>query len=170
MLAEAATDGLELATDQTMFAVDVSRLAKLSLLLRTMSTTSDEPKIRILLAQEDPLCRRSLEEDIPRWGFELKSTSDGDVVIRHFAEQRYDLLLIDIDLPIIGGLELTKEIRAYEDENGFKPHPIVALSRDVNAELLAECEEARVTEVLSKPYSPHELRRCICFLLGRPHK
>jgi PAS domain S-box-containing protein len=128
-----------------------------------ISTAADpRPKretrsLRILLAEDNPINALLTRELLRRRGHEVKEVASGESAITAMAEERFDLLLTDIHMPGLDGIEATRRIRADEIATGRPRIPIVALTADVLETGKRACQEAGMDGFLAKPVDPAEL-------------
>jgi len=128
-----------------------------------VTTVSDSrPKrgsrsLRILLAEDNPINALLTRELLRRRGHEIKEVTSGESAISVMAEERFDLMLTDIHMPGLDGIEATRRIRADEIAAGRPRTPIVALTADVLETGKRACQEAGMDGFLSKPVDPAEL-------------
>ena len=109
--------------------------------------------MRILLVEDDPLNIELFEATLESDGHEVAVERDGVAGNKRGLEDRFDLILLDIQLPRRTGLEVCRDLRAAGIET-----PIVALSASVLRDEIARTIEAGFTEFLAKPISPEALR------------
>ena len=81
---------------------------------------------------------------------------NGSEALRQFRQHSYDLILMDIQMEDMDGLESTKRIRQYEMENDLKDTPIIAITAHVLEKDKYKCLEAGMNDFIPKPFS-HEL-------------
>lgn len=108
------------------------------------------------------IMRRYLEH----LGYGTVPASSGEQALELHARASYTIVLLDIELPGIDGLETARRIRASEVANGRRPVPIVALTAHSHPEDRARCEDAGMDEHLTKPLLLAELRAVIDRLGG----
>jgi len=68
--------------------------------------------LRILLAEDQPLIRETMAQLLRRLGHEVSLAADGKEAVALAAAQRHDLILMDIDMPHLNGIEATRRLRA----------------------------------------------------------
>jgi two-component system KDP operon response regulator KdpE len=106
---------------------------------------------RILLIEDEPEIRRFLRASLGAHGFELREASTGQEGLRQAAEQPPDIILLDLGLPDIGGLQVIEQVR------GWSSVPIVVLSaRGQEADKIAALD-AGADDYLTKPFGVGEL-------------
>jgi CheY-like chemotaxis protein len=121
-----------------------------------MSKSPEKPnvRIRIIVADDEPLIATTLVEILGIGGFDAEAVSDGLAAIERARTIRPDILLSDVQMPNMNGIEAAKKIR------GFLPNcRIVLLSGHVETgELLKRARaEGHEFEVLTKPIGPEDL-------------
>lgn len=120
---------------------------------------------RILIVEDDTPLRRVMGRILAREGHDVSLAADGRDALRFLAETTVDLVLTDLYMPGVDGVEMT--IRLLADGS---PVPIVAVSGGGFAEAEAVLARARglgVAATLAKPFSPWELLRVVKRALGR---
>jgi PAS domain S-box-containing protein len=119
------------------------------------------PAVRILLA-EDSADNRTIAlaylEDTP---YRVEVAVNGAMACEMFESGRYDLVLMDRQMPIMDGLTATRTIRAWERENQRSPTPIIALTASALKGDRETCLAAGCTAYLSKPIKQAVLLQAI---------
>ena len=111
----------------------------------------DQRALRILLVEDNEDNRFQVVSYLRETVCELDIAEDGEVGVRKFKQGTYDLVLMDIQMPVMDGYTATREIRKWESENGMKPTPIIALTAYALNEEEEESLEAGCTVHISKP-------------------
>ncbi len=83
--------------------------------------------------------------------YEIINADNGQIALDLFKEQDFDLVLMDMEMPVMNGLTATKEIRTYEKETGKTPVPILALTAHAMASHQRESFDAGCDGHLTKP-------------------
>ena len=109
---------------------------------------------RILVIEDQEDNRRIIRDLLTNAGYEMIEALDGEAGVRLAKSERPDLILMDIQLPLIDGYEATRQIKAEEE---LRPIPIIAvtsyaLSGDDTKARLAGCDA-----YVAKPFSPRKL-------------
>ena len=126
------------------------------------STHQDEPKaakdLRILLAEDNPVNRKMAVLMLKKLGYVADSVTNGREVLQALERQSYDLILMDVQMPEMDGLEATKEIRRLWPSDGPR---IVALTAHAIAGDREKCLEAGMDGYLCKPINLVELKAAL---------
>lgn len=104
--------------------------------------------MKILLVEDNEMNRDMLTRRLKRRGFEVFCTSDGVQGIALAESENPDLILMDISLPIMDGLQATREIKA---KDATKHIPIIALTAHAMAGDREKCLEAGCNDYATKP-------------------
>lgn len=122
--------------------------------------------IQILLLEDDQLFSLSLIDYLEEFGdFSITHASNSNTMLELIYENRYDLYLLDINLPDINGLDLLKEIRNSVDET-----PSIFLTSYKDKETLKEAFLSGADDYLTKPFDMDELILRIHSLMKRVKK
>ncbi len=113
--------------------------------------------LSVLLAEDNPINALLVRELLRRRGHNVDQVSTGDEAVTACALKRYDLVVMDIHMPGLDGIEATKRIRAHEEAAGLKRAPILALTADVVETGRRACLEAGMDGFLTKPVDPDAL-------------
>ncbi|MCX8064454.1 MAG: response regulator [Candidatus Hydrogenedentes bacterium] len=111
---------------------------------------------RILVAEDNPINQKVIYEFLARRGYKVDLASQGEEVLEKFSRNRYDLILMDIEMPGLNGYEITRKIREMEQKRGTQT-PIIALTAYSFEEDRERCIEAGMNDFLTKPVSPTNL-------------
>ena len=108
-----------------------------------------------ILVVEDQMDNRQILRDLlGNAGYELVEAENGEEALAAVSKQRFDLILMDIQLPILDGYETTRRIRVNPD---FKTTPIIAVTSYALAGDETKALAAGCTAYVTKPYSPRQL-------------
>jgi two-component system, cell cycle response regulator DivK len=108
---------------------------------------------RILVVEDQPDNRQIIRDMLAPTDYEIAEAENGEQALAAIAKQRPDLILMDIQLPIMDGYEATRRIKA----DSLRSIPIIAVT---SYALSGEGQKARVAgcdDYVPKPYSPREL-------------
>jgi len=107
--------------------------------------------LRLLVAEDNPMNRRVVELLLAQSGMQITFAENGREAVAKFSEAKFDLVLMDLQMPIMGGLAATRAIRAWEREKGRTPTPILAVSANATDDHVAEAKEAGADDHVAKP-------------------
>jgi signal transduction histidine kinase/CheY-like chemotaxis protein len=107
--------------------------------------------LRILLADDHPANRKVVEIMLAATAMELVAVEDGQQAVDAFAGGGFDLVLMDMQMPVMDGLTATREIRAMETAAGLTRTPVVMLTANAMAEHVASGKAAGADGHLTKP-------------------
>lgn len=113
------------------------------------------PPSRILVAEDEPINRNVITVLLRRAGHQVILAEDGGQAVDVAAKGNCDLILMDMRMPRIDGLEATRRIRALDGAAGRVP--IVALTANAMREDQQACLSAGMNDFLAKPFSPDRL-------------
>jgi PAS domain S-box-containing protein len=122
--------------------------------------------LHILLAEDNPINQKLAVTLLGRAGHRVSVAEDGDAALRALAQESFDLILMDMQMPGLSGLEATRQIRANAGANLDTPRvPIVALTANAFAEDRDACMAAGMDGFVSKPIRREELFAAIAAAL-----
>ncbi|HJV95286.1 MAG TPA: response regulator, partial [Albitalea sp.] len=121
--------------------------------------TLDKNSVRahVLLAEDNAVNELLAVTLLRRWGHEVTVASDGAQAALLHATGRFDLVLMDVHMPGISGLEATRLMREYERGSGRTRTPIIALTASAMEDDRRRCLDAGMDDFLSKPLRAREL-------------
>jgi two-component system, sensor histidine kinase and response regulator len=114
--------------------------------------------MRVLLAEDNRFNQEMVLELAGELGIVVDVVENGSEALRRLRERRYDLILMDMMMPEMDGLEAARRIRA---EPGWRCLPIVAMTANAGVEDRERCRDAGMDEVLTKPFDPADLYRVL---------
>jgi len=109
---------------------------------------------KVLLAEDNPVNALLTRELLRRRGHKVREVTTGDAAVAAMNEERFDLVLTDIHMPGMDGIEATRAIRADELAHGRARTPIVALTADAMETGKWACKDAGMDGFLTKPVDP----------------
>lgn len=111
----------------------------------------------ILLVEDDDAIRRLVELLLQQRGWRVTSVADGLHALETLQNNHFDLVLMDIRMPRLDGLETTRRIRRREQTLGTLPLPIVGMTAHAAMQDRTMCLEAGMNDHLSKPIASNRL-------------
>lgn len=106
---------------------------------------------RILIVDDTEDNRFLLLTYLKKYPFDVVQAENGKQAVDAATKEAFDLILMDIQMPVMDGYVATKKIREWEKEQGRKPIPIIAVSANAMAEDVQKSLDAGCTEHLTKP-------------------
>ncbi|QQP88783.1 response regulator [Skermanella sp. TT6] len=120
-------------------------------------------RCRILVAEDNAINRRVIEKILQRAGHEAVFAADGDEALDLLDRSRFDIVLMDMNMPAVSGLDVA---RMYRFTHTDRPHlPIVALTAEATEAARRQCAEAGMDAFLTKPVDPGALFATIARLV-----
>jgi CheY-like chemotaxis protein len=129
--------------------------------------SSNRSELNILLVEDNPLNQKLMLTLLAKDRHAVTLAADGREAVRVFGERPFDLILMDVQMPVLNGLEATALIREHELTSGTHV-PIIALTARAMKEDREHCLAAGMDGYLSKPVSFAELARLMETLVPAP--
>lgn len=125
-----------------------------------------QPHARVLLAEDNPVNQLVTAGLLAQVGIAVDVVENGQAAVEQAARGGYDLILMDMQMPVMDGLDAARAIRALP----LRPRvPILAMTAHSGAEPQAECRAAGMDDYISKPVEPEALYRVLlAWLPARP--
>ena len=147
---------------------DAPFLEKLDLpAVRSVRSSGRQGAPRVLLADDHPANRKVVEVMLEPLGIELTTVEDGAQALAAFREGGFDLVLMDMQMPVMDGLTATAEIRAHERRTGAAATPVLVLSANAMSEHVEASLRAGADGHLTKPLSVAGLTKAVAAALDR---
>ena len=121
---------------------------------------------RILLAEDEPINREIAEVLLGDVSLAIDKAEDGEAAVRMAQASRYDVILMDMQMPVLDGLSATQRIRQLPD---CAEVPIIAMTANAFAEDKVRCLEAGMNDFIAKPVNPEVLYETLLRWLSRTH-
>lgn len=115
--------------------------------------------LQVLLVEDDAINRVAGSALLRQQGCEVTVAADGYEALERFRDSRFDVVLMDIRMPGMDGLEATQKLRRIEPYGPVVP--VIALTADVTQENIGRCLAVGMQEVLSKPIHMERLRQVL---------
>ncbi len=118
-------------------------------------------KKRILAVDDDGLVRKSLEILLREAGYEASVASGGQEALGYLVQRHFDLLITDIRMPGMDGLQVIQAVRDYTREMKREPIPEIVLTAYNDEHVRASAERLGVREFLLKPFKMDEFLKAL---------
>jgi len=133
--------------------------------------TSPHRTIRILLAEDNVVNQRLALRILEKFGYNVTVAENGVKAVQHFTHETFYLILMDVQMPEMGGFEATACIREIEENHKNKRTPIVAMTAHAIQGYREKCLEGGMDGYISKPIQIATLRKVLEeFLHSDNHK
>lgn len=124
-------------------------------------------RLRILAADDHPTNRRVVELILDPSLFDLVSVENGAEAVETYRAQAFDLVLMDMQMPVMDGVTAVREIRLHEAVLGLTPTPIVMLTANALPEHLEQALIAGADRHMAKPFSVEALLATVAELTAQ---
>jgi CheY-like chemotaxis protein/HPt (histidine-containing phosphotransfer) domain-containing protein len=153
--------------DRVPRELTVEQLAELHRLAGTVMALLSMRSLRVLVAEDTPASQLVLRLMLEQQGHSVRVVGDGEQAVRAFAEEPFDLVLLDIQMPVMDGLKAARALRRLE--RGGRDFPIVGLSAYATQKDRDNAIESGMTSYLTKPVRASDLATLIAQLMkARP--
>ncbi len=125
-------------------------------------------RARVLVAEDNPVNEKVVRMMIERLGAEIQVVANGQLAVETLNQDRdIDLVLMDVHMPVLNGLEATRQIREHEREHDLSPIPIVAMTASALTRDREDCKAAGMNDFISKPVKRQDLDTALAQWLPR---
>ena len=120
---------------------------------------SSERNLKILLAEDNFVNQKLAVKIMENWGHSVVVAENGKEALDLVEQERFDLVLMDIQMPLMDGLASIKEIRKSKLE--ARNVPVIAMTAHAMKEDRLQCLDAGMNDYISKPFDPEELKEML---------
>jgi two-component system sensor histidine kinase/response regulator len=150
----------------------IARDELLQALARVLNSDSTQPQalvtshmiresqvvLNVLLVEDHDINQKLAVTLLTRWGHHVQVAGNGQIALDLLAQKEFDIVLMDMMMPVMDGLEATRRIRAREND---RHTPIIAMTANAMASDRERCLAAGMDEYLSKPIKAQELQQML---------
>ncbi|MGZ8552608.1 MAG: response regulator [Chitinophagaceae bacterium] len=108
--------------------------------------------IKMLVAEDNPINMAIVKRILTKWGIETTGAVNGREAVEKFEPGKYDLLLLDLEMPEMDGVSALKEIRKFDPQV-----PIVAFTAAIYENIQKDLKEKGFNDYIHKPFHPEDL-------------
>lgn len=117
----------------------------------------DQKNKSLLIVDDNIINRMAIRILLERNGYNIEEADDGVEVISLVKNKNYEIILIDVEMPIIDGIECTRILRSEQNYSGT----IIGITSHADLETHCDCKKVGMNEVISKPITEKSLIQCI---------
>ena len=135
---------------------------------QSVLTTDHSRSFEILLAEDNEVNQRLAKRILEKYNHGVTVANNGLEALEAVEKRPYEVILMDVQMPVMGGFEATAKIREYERANGRVRTPIIALTAHAMMGDREKCIQADMDEYLTKPLKQNQMMQTIlkCATLG----
>ena len=149
--------------------VTTSNLAE-ALSNQTSESATETPSIQlnadVLIVEDNKVNQILVQEILKGMGLRSVVAENGLEAVDKFKAQRFDLVLMDCQMPVMDGFEATRQIRRFESQEGYERTPILALTAAARAEEYDQALASGMDEFMTKPFDVAQLEKRMVHLLA----
>ncbi|CZF81024.1 Signal transduction histidine-protein kinase BarA [Grimontia celer] len=113
--------------------------------------------LSVLIAEDHPVNQELINTVLTKLGCKTTIADNGSIAFERFMSNRYDMIFMDCQMPVMDGFEATRKIRQLEVENKLPEVPIIAMTANAMSGDREKCLDAGMTEYIAKPFKQHDL-------------
>ncbi|MBL0745827.1 response regulator [Chryseolinea lacunae] len=118
--------------------------------------TLEPLSLRLLLVEDNPINQLIASSFLRGWGIEVDLANNGQEAVERVLQRGYQMVLMDLQMPVMDGYEATQKIRAMADPY-FKTIPILALTASAMLGMRDKAMNVGMNDFITKPFSPEDL-------------
>lgn len=123
--------------------------------------------IRVLVAEDNLVNTMVIKKFLAKWQADFEIVENGQIAFWTAKQEKYDLILMDLQMPVMNGFEASKLIRESDDSLN-RNTPIYALTASAGIDIKTEIEKFKIDGIIQKPFNPDELLQKLLDISG-PH-
>jgi two-component system, sensor histidine kinase RpfC len=129
------------------------------------SRDANRRRYHVLVAEDNPTNQRVIQGILERAGHRVRIVPNGEEALDALENERFDIIVMDLNMPELGGLDAVRTYRFIDPEGAQVP--VIMLSADVTPEAMKECKDAGIDAFLPKPVEARRLLDEIAGLLAK---
>ncbi|GHN01325.1 hypothetical protein WSM22_28140 [Cytophagales bacterium WSM2-2] len=123
--------------------------------------------LSVLLVEDNDVNRLYASSILKIWDCKIDTAENGYVAVEKIKNEEYDIVLMDIQMPVMDGFEATKAIRAIESKKNL---PIIALTANATRAAVEQCLSNGMNDCLPKPFTPEDLYNKLTHFKGTTNR
>ena len=156
--------GVDTSTPQPGTSARASASAEVS----PTATADAVPPMRLLLVEDNPMNRQVVRALLRRDGHDIVEVDNGRLAVERCADETFDAVLMDVQMPVMDGLTAATQIRQDESRDGRPRVPILALTAHAMQGDAERCRVAGMDDYLTKPVRREALRQALARAVVSP--
>ncbi|WP_086481416.1 hybrid sensor histidine kinase/response regulator [Oceanospirillum sanctuarii] len=140
---------------------DIPESGKASESVQTPTPLNTRDQLQILLVEDVEVNQMVVNGMLANMGLSADWAENGQIAVEKVTEGFYDLILMDIQMPVMDGYEASRQIRAFQEENLLPQTPIIALTAHAMKGDMERCFDAGMNDYLTKPISGDKLKAAL---------
>jgi len=121
-------------------------------------------KQKILVLDDSPFMLATIGDMLKRLNYEVTAVDNGNDACQKVEAGRFDMIITDLNMPVMDGLEFTKQVRTYPN---CRFVPIVMLSSETDGEKVSKAKQLGISTFLRKPPNEAQLKTLLQITLGK---
>ncbi|RLD36307.1 MAG: hypothetical protein DRI73_00915 [Bacteroidetes bacterium] len=142
------------------FAIFKRGIVKPDLANQEIDVFEDLEGIKVLVVEDNAINRLVAKKFLEDWNVEVLEAEDGKIGVEKVKENELDLVLMDLQMPVMNGYDATKEIKSMENGK-YKDLPVMALTASILSGIQDEIDQAGLDGFLIKPFKAPDLYNLI---------
>ncbi|MCG8312740.1 MAG: ATP-binding protein [Pseudomonadales bacterium] len=132
------------------------------------STPINVTKLYLLVAEDNPVNQLVITKLLDKLSIKYRLVENGEKAFAYFKEEKFDVILMDCEMPGMDGYEATRAIRQYETNHQLPATTIIALTANVMREQVDKCKASGMNDHLGKPISLKCLTNALAKVVESP--
>ncbi len=129
--------------------------------LKEKQQVKKDQKLNILLVEDNKINQKVAMATLKPFGHEVEIADNGQIAVDMLKQHNFDIILMDIQMPVMDGLTATRMIREMEGENQQSGTKIIALTANAMKEDQEKCYSAGMDDFISKPFKRQDIERIL---------
>ena len=162
----AAGDGSEFTVTVVVPRSDASREPSVDVKLERYESDLRQNRWKVLVAEDNRTNQLVLRHMLQSFDLEVTMVNDGAKALEHWRHNEVDVILMDVNMPVMDGMKTTTKIRTEEASTGRDPVPVIAISANAMLHQVNGYLEGGMTAHVAKPIRRHELIKSMARVLA----